>query len=394
MGKAMLIIVVAAVYTGGYLAFAEKRAQVHTTARQAEDAFKILARNAALVGLNRAEQLLSDDFEVFEDFGRTHEGSQYKTSSTNGGGNMVVRSTATVTTREGTEVTFYIRAVYKVVPPPPLPKGPPPFMRSLIVADGDLEFRGTPEGHAYIPTDGSKGAVGADIHTNGYLEVMGTSTYFEGFGTYVEGALKDEDWVSQSFHPLYNPTESKTAFETEAVSIPDLNPGALAISMTADSTTTGSVIVKSLADMPPMNGTREDPYVWYIEGGSLLFQGDVKIPGYAIILVDNHIELGGNVTVTPMSYDGEDESTVAFYAGSNVTLKGNAEIWAQIFAGGDVDIEAKGTPTFYGNIVSHGKVIFRGTPDIYHRQASPALTTPWNVDNSADRLERISYSEW
>ncbi len=84
---------------------------------------------------------------------------------------------------------------------------------------------------------------------------------------------------------------------------------------------------------------------------------------------------------------------MAFYAGGRVKLKGKAEVWAQIFAG-EVDIESKGTPTLYGNIVSRGKVRFRGTPDFYHRKASPALTTPWNVDTSADRLERVSYSEW
>jgi hypothetical protein len=394
MGKAMLIIVIAAVYTGGYLAFSDKRTQVETTAEQAEDEFKILARNAALTGLNRAEQALANDFGVFEDMEGTHEGSSYTTSSSASGTEIVVLSTATVTTREGADVTFNVRAVYASVPAPAIPDEPPPFMRGLIMSDGDIELNGTPEGYAYMPTDGSEGVMSADVHTNGYLDVKGTSAYFEGIGTYVEGALKDEDWVSQAFQPVYNPTQSKTAFESQKVEIPDIDPALLAITMEADSVTEGSVIVSGVGDIPPMTGTRDDPYVWHIsEGGSLFIEDDVQIDGYFIILVDGDVELGGNVTVTPLSYDGEDETSVAIYAGGTVTLTGNAEIWAQIYAG-EVEVEAKGTPTFYGGIVSSGQVIFRGTPKIYHRKVSPALTEPWNVESSAMVLQRVSYSEW
>lgn len=394
MGKAMLIIVIAAVYTGGYLAFSDKRAQVETTAEQAEDEFKILARNAALTGLNRAEQALANDFEVFEDVEGTHEGTSYTTSSTASGVEIVVLSTATVTTHEGTDVAFNVRAVYESVPAPAIPDEPPPFMRGLIVSDGDLEMNGTPEGFAYVPTDGSEGVMGADVHTNGYLDVKGNSAYFEGFGTYVDGALKDEDWVAQAFQPIYNPTQTKAAFQSQEVEIPELDPALLAITMGVDSVTEGSVIVSGVGDMPPMIGTRDDPYVWHIsEGGSLFIEDDVQIDGYFIILVDGDVELGGNVTVTPLNYDGEDETSVAVYAGGTVTLKGNAEIWAQVFAN-EVEVEAKGTPSFYGGIVSRGKVVLRGTPNIYHRKVSPALTEPWNVESSAMVLQRVSYSEW
>src|SRR5690606_31940049 len=60
-GKGTLMLIAAISVAGIFASFGIGNNLVETEARLAEDEFEILARNAALAGLNRMEQHLSDE---------------------------------------------------------------------------------------------------------------------------------------------------------------------------------------------------------------------------------------------------------------------------------------------------------------------------------------------
>lgn len=165
----------------------------------------------------------------------------------------------------------------------------------------------------------------------------------------------------------------------------------MALAMAVDSTTSSDVKIISQDDLPARIGTRDNPYIWHIKG-DLKFEADIEIPGYTIFLVEDKLEIKKSLTTPQTSYEGADESTVAFYVGDVAKIAGESEIWAQIFAN-DLDIDLKGTVEVYGSLVTHGDVDLGGTVDYYYRGASPALTTYFNGSTN-DRLVRVAYSEW
>ncbi len=95
-----------------------------------------------------------------------------------------------------------------------------------------------------------------------------------------------------------------------------------------------------------------------------------------MIIVDGDVDFGGSFTNTDSGYSGAEESAMAVYASGNVSVRGNVNIDAQIFAGGDVTTSA-GTPTITGGIVTKTIVDLKGTPNIVYRPPSSSLTTPW-----------------
>jgi hypothetical protein len=165
----------------------------------------------------------------------------------------------------------------------------------------------------------------------------------------------------------------------------------MATSMVVDSTSLGNALISSVNDLPTEIGTREKPYIWHVPG-NLTINSDVEIPGYTMILVDGILSIDGDVKTPQTSYDGADESTLAFYVGGVAKVAGNTEIWAQIFSN-SVLIEARGTPKLYGSIITPGTISLGGSVDYYYRGASPALTTYFQGGTN-DRLVRVSYSEW
>lgn len=398
MGKALTIVVLGLVLTGGYYSLGEKSAQYETQAHQAEDEYRILARNAALMGLDRAEQMLAEAFRTYNGITGAYEGGTYEVRATKRGSKyVVIRSTGTAQTGEGKAVTFNIRAEYERKPWPRIAKDPPSFMQYLLMAGGDLYLRGNAAGYAYTPGDSSSAPANADMHTNGSLTVEGENASAEGFGTYGVAALPGVDDVEAAFTPNDNPTESDHAYQATEVTLPTINLGDMAMKLVADSVDTGPILLTSSSQVLFLDGTREDPYVWHIEG-NLIFSNtgarNFEVPGYAIILIDGKltIEQGVQLTTPQTSYEGEDESTLAFYVGGLATLAGQTTVWGQIFAGG-ADILVEGQSTLYGTLVSHGDINFGGQAQYYYRGASPALTTYWQGGTN-DRLERLAYSEW
>ncbi len=389
MGKGLLIFVMGIMVAGGYYAAGSQRAQYETQAELATDAFEILAHNAALMGLDRAEQLLADTFQDYPDVAGTYDGVAYQVSAVTTGSTVVVRSTGTAQTSDGQYVTFDIRAEYRQEQW--IPEVPPPFMQNMLTAQGDISFAGNFYVHAYTPLDGSTAPSNANVHTNGTLAVNNSNPTVEGFGTYVVNLLPDQATADGVFAPPDNPSGSDDVYQVAPLDIPPLDPATMASMMTVDSTTAGSVVITAPGDLLFMDGTREDPYVWHIEN-NLIFDADISIPDYTIFLVNGNLDFNSSATMSPTSYDGNDESTVAYYVGALTRVNGNLEIWGQIFTNSAV-ISSNGSAQYYGGIVTHASMDLGGGADFYYRQISPALTTFFQGGDN-DKLVRLAYSEW
>ena len=261
----------------------------------------------------------------------------------------------------------------------------------MLVAGDSIHFKGNFYVHAYTPTDGSTAPPNADVHTNSTLSVETTNPTVEGFGTYAQDLLPDQTTADGVFNPNFNPSGSDDVYQVSPLDVPVLDPATMASMMTVDSTTTGSVVIVGPADLLFMDGTREDPYVWHIEN-DLIFDADVSVPNYTIFLVDGNLDFNQNVTTPQTSFDGKDESTVAYYVGFLTKVNGNLEIWGQIFTNSAV-ISSNGSAQYYGGIVTHASMDLGGGADFYYRQISPALTTFFQGGDN-DKLVRLAYSEW
>ncbi len=391
MGKGLLIYVVGTMLVGGFYAASSQRAQYETKVELATDAFEILARNAALTGLDRAEQLLADTFQDYPAVAGTYDGVAYQASAVTTGSTVLVRSTGTAQTSDGQDVTFNIRAEYRQEEW--IPDVPPPFMQNMLTAQGDISFSGNFYVHAYTPLDGSTAPSNANVHTNGTLAVNNANPIVEGFGTYAVSLLPDQATADIVFTPNYNPSGSDDVYQVAPLDLPPLDPATMASMMTVDSTTTGSVVITSPGDLLFIDGTREDPYVWHIENDLIFNNGaDVSVPNYTIFLVNGTLDFNGNVTTPPTSFEGKDETTVAYYVGFLTKVTGNLEIWGQIVTNSAV-INSNGSAQYYGGIVTHASMDLGGGADFYYRQVSPALTRYFQAGDN-DRLVRLAYSEW
>jgi len=384
MHKLAFIAVGIFMMAGMHITFNAQGNLHETETRLAEDQFEILARNAALAGVDHVKQMLSESFTNYSQITGTNDGVSYAVDATMSGSEVTVRSMGLTYDAAGDPITFNVLAKFRQRTI--LPSLAPPFMRYAVVSEEDLILRGNVDGDIYVDGD-SDNTLNANMHTNKNLQVNGNAALVKGFGTYHWTANPSEASIADSFEPNHNPNNAPTCYQTEEVVIPSLNPATLAASLTVDSTTAGDVVLTGAYDL----GTREDPYIWHVQGDLTIQNGGTTVNGYVMFLVDGGADLRANVQVGNSGYAGGDESSIAFYTGTGVRLRGNTEVWAQIYSNGGMEFES-GTPDLYGSVTTRGVVDFRGAVDIYYRKASPALTTPFQPNMFT--LDRIAYSEW
>lgn len=379
MGKGILFFIAAAVLSAGVYGFTGKQSGRATADRQASHEQEILARNAALAGYSLARQMLVDNFAAANRSGEFGDGT-FTVSIAVAGDVAHVSSKGVYGSSELEVIAEFRREmlnVFDVVPP---------FMRYALLTDGPLSLRGDILGEIYVAgSDVSR--LNANMHTNDALSVHGNSVRVHGFGTYVTTAsFSSENAAKNSFRPNYNPSSADPVNRTAAVSIPALNTSEYLTTRTPDQTTAGDVTLSGSYDF---GGQRENPYVWHVTG-NLTFSSATTFSGYVLFLVDQDVLAYGDVSVASSGYDGADESSLALYAGRRIELGGSSTVYAQLFAGGDV-VFLNGTPTVFGSVTSKGAADLRGTPQIYYRNASPALTSIWQDSKMSVRL--TSYQE-
>ncbi len=385
MGKAAIIIVTASVLLGSVYAFGAKEDVRSAEARLSTHQYEILARNAALAGYNMAKQELADDFATPSPTSTgTYEGGDYDVSIALSGAIAKVKSTGTIAGPEGEEISFTVEAEIEKEMVSSVPDEAPPFMSYAMFAEDDLNLGGSLLYDLYV--DGNEeNTLNANMHTNGNLSLSGNAATVRGFGTYV-GATSGSHLTS-AFDPYYNPTNDDVIQRVPEVEAPTFDMADFLSKTIVDQSTSGDV---NLNGSYNFGGTREDPYVWHIDG-TLAASGGVVLEGYIMFLVDGDIELSGNVHAGDSGFDGGDESSIAYYASGGIDLGGNSKVYGQLLAGTSVNF-LHGTPKVYGSAASLGSVGLSGTPEVYYRVPSPALTTIFG--NPEFQLKLISYSEW
>ena len=387
MGKAAILIITASVLLGSVYAYGAKDEANAADERLSTHQREILSRNAALAGYNLAKQALAENFDTATpSLSGTYAGSDYDVTISKSGAIARVVSTGTSLDPKGNEVTFTVEADIEKEVITEIADEAPPFMRYAVMTDDDLYLNGNILFDLFV--DGNaENTLNANMHTNGDLGINGNAATVRGFGTYADAAWSSpSSALYNTFDPYYNPTDDPVVQRVPEVEIPAFDLATFLSKTTVDQTTTGNL---SLSGTYSLGGTRENPYVWYVDG-NVSGSGGVTIDGYVMFIVNGDVTLSGNLMAGNVVQEG-DESSIALYASGDVEMGGNSKIYGQIYAGSSVSV-FHGTPRIYGNIASKGSVTLSGTPKVYYRVPSPALTTIF--EDPQVQLKLVSYSEW
>lgn len=382
MGKALMVLVTGFVLAGAVYSSSRSASMQDSLGQVSDHQYEILAREAALKGYEMAKQSIASSFSATE-FQGAYGGGTFTTTISVNGTTASIASLGQMTGTDGEDVDYTVKAEYKQVSSV-LPSDPPGFMDYALLAEEDLNLNGNILTQVLL-TGEAAAELNANMHTNGDLHITGNSVRVQGFGTYVgSGHASPNKALLGSFEPNYNPTSEDGAHIAETIELPVFNMPDYLSSVTPTATNTGLVLAGDHT-----LGTRENPHIWYVDG-NLTSTGGASIDGYVIFLVDGDINITGNMIAGNSGYDGNDESSMAFYASGEITLGGNVQIYGQMYANGNLTLH--GTPRIYGTLVTAGEALLSGTPKIYYRSASPALTTIWQTRENGSEL--AAYSEW
>lgn len=394
MGKTALFAIAAFTVMTGYYGLSSQRGMLAGTERISDQQYETMARNAALTGYDYGRQHLVDNgFTQLNEKVGSHGEAEYhikvniSTDAATGDAIANIRSLGKYKKPTGTNLEYEITATVRETSVVEANE-PPAFMKYGIISDQSLTLNGA----VMIDTMKVKGSqlsvYNANIHTNGDLTVSGNKVRVRGFGTYAGTASVNNP--NRTFKPYHNPAREMVLRQVEPVElVNDLDVTNFTNTYPADNWT-GTTTLSGSYDFTTMGATRDDPYVWYVNG-DLTTLGNVEIKGYAIFVVLGDILFDGNVEVT--SYDPEylGESNFAFYnKDGNVTIAGTASVLqGQIFSFGNIDIV--GNTEIAGSIGALGTITVSGTPSVRYLPPSQGLTKPWQ--DSVNRPKLVAYAE-
>lgn len=389
MGKTALFAIAAFTVMGAIYGMSTTSGVLGTTQAVAEHDYEILARNAAVSGYEAVKLRLTETFAPTTLSG-SYEGATYSVSATSAGANLIkVTSVGLAFLPEGGTKNFTVVATIQQETTFSDEEEVPQFMQYALITEEDLTLGGnlTIDTLRMVGMDDAQ--YNANVHTNGKLTTNGKAADIRGFGTY-----KTTDGVKHKsvFRPYYNPAGDPVVRRiAEGIDIPavDFDIDEMATKMTPHRTDYGSVTLSGTYDFSALGATRDNPYVWRING-NVKGAGNVKLNGYVILLVDGNAEFNGNMQQIGPKPD-KTENQTAVYLSGDLKITGTADfLYAQFFVKNDVAIH--GTAGIYGNIVSGGTATISGTPTIKYYPASPALTKVWQDPETY--LKLISYREY
>ena len=351
MGKGLAVLVAALGILGSLYTYNSKQASVDTSQSIADHQYEILAREAALTGYGRAKQRLAEG--DLSEFSGSYETGNYGVTFTNAGGLVNITTIGYMKDGNNEDITYQISADYKLVTGA-MSETTPAHMNYALLTEDNLNINGALITEVLVTGDAGA-ELNANMHTNGGMHISGNKAAVQGFGTFVgTGTSNPSKSLQRTFKPNYNPTGLSGAYQSGAVDIPVFDSAAFTSKVVVDATTGGDVVLSGDYNL---GGTREDPYIWHVNG-NVTSSGGTTIDGYVMFIVDGEVSLTGNVTMGDTGYSGPDESSVAFYAGGNVELGGNSEIYGQIYTSADVWFH--GTPRVFGSITSGGTTTLSG----------------------------------
>lgn len=389
MGKALILIVTASLIGAGLTLFTGVQQTTFKAEQElGEHEVRVLARQIALSAVSEARANVLSKPALVESavqYTGSAMGGTYKTTITPSGEGESLRFAIHVESRMPrgsgeSAATHTIALTYAPAPDSGINldgDGVPEFFNYALLMDGPLRVSGN------MDVRGGP-SLNADVHTNQDIFLEG-GNFVGGFGTYVTTAASNPPRrLHTTFSPSVNPDNLPTVQQTQPVNVLKFN--ASEYSDLATRTFEGDLNVSGDYTFGP----RERPEIWYVMGDLTVSSG-ARLDGYVIFLVQGDIKLTGSFLTTGAV---GNESTVGFYTSGSVTMSGTVEVSGQFLARHDLTFS--GTSVLHGNVTVGGTVVWGGTPTVYYREASPALTTPlWPEDAPGFADWRpIDYREW
>lgn len=419
-GKGTLMLIAAISVAGIFASFGIGNNLVETEARLAEDEFEILARNAALAGLNRMEQHLSDKvygagtaFDISmvdqDSLDGTYDNIGYGAKIEQIGTSNRVRvwSKGTAETARGTQVDFDVQSEYEIIISGgggPGGEGVPVAMQEAVTSQCGIDLGGS------LLIDSPNGK-NANVRTNQSLSVRGNGWTVHGYGYMannpnslsngdrkkLENNLNPYDAVNAGTLVQVDPLEEEVFDAVYAVR--DYYHQRADYCVGCDPQTAIGTVVEGLGDIDTeaITPTYQNPLVIIVNGDLHLNGG--SYPAYTIFLVNGDLRINGNFNAGASNNDDKFLSTLAFYIEGDVRMNGNATVWGQFFTRGDFDL-GNGTATINGSITSlcedsdgniSGSTELRGNFTINYYGANPYLS---GAELPQIALKRRNHSEW
>ncbi len=416
-GKRTSLLIAAVVIAGIITSFGIGSNLVEPETRMTEDNFKILARNAALAGQNRMEQVLFD--EVISTGGTftlttirgNYDNIEYTASIADvdppSATEVRVISTGTATTGRGKDVDFNVQSEYEIVfDGAPGGGEVPEALQEAVTSQCDINLGGS------LRIDSPDGS-NASVRTNGALSAAGDGWTVHGYGymsddmvslphndrRYLETNLNPYDALGAGVLVEVDPLADEVFDAVMQVRADYYDNADICVGCEEDDYD-GVTVVASLGaiDFDALNPSRQNPLVVIINGDMHVSGG--TFPAYTIFLVTGDVHITGGYYASDGDPEDEFLSTLAFYIDGDVHLNGNAEIWGQFFTVGDFDL-GNGTPVINGNITAlcedgDGNLLtgasteMRGNFTINYYGANPFLSG----GETQVTLERRTHSEW
>lgn len=426
-GKALLLFVAVLTVGGIFVAYSTSSNLLETEVRLAEDEYEILARNAALAGLNHAAQELAEDIEANSgtftnnpSIAGALDGFDYAAqiqsvpvpASSSAWKRARITSTGTAVTAREKTLTFDVQAEYDINLNGGSGGSVPTAMQEAVNSHCKVELNGSVLISA--ASDGSN----ANIRTNDEIKCSGCGGSGDNKGVQGYGMVGDPN--DYDFMDFFEPSidlggdhiqVSDPITEDEFNEVFDLmdefrakadiyvDPG---LGLLDDDEGLGidpsgiGTIVSSFdeIDFESTNPSENDPLiVWVADPGHDIHITGGTYPDYTIFIFDGDVEITGNASFGGDYTDENGYSTVAFYiAGDLKKASGNFDLYGQFFVGGEM--KGTGDGDIYGSITTYcdgggGKLELEGNFTVHYNQANPALTMPLEVS-----MERVTHSEW
>ena len=172
------------------------------------------------------------------------------------------------------------------------------------------------------------------------------------------------------------------------------------------------------------HGSEENPFVWYIKGGLTISADSLWVIGHGLIITEGYVSINDGTQVLSSIANGErlpesksdnpnegivrtwiagrmaDGVTLGIYAGGTkdddpdepgIYLGGNQVVTAQLFASGTVYVD--GSATVYGAIISKSEVRFKGKNVVWFNRANESIILPGMFAFRPDGIRMIGYKE-
>lgn len=428
MGQYAILLVIAALLTGGGFLI---NAQRHTGAAQEATAlysYDSFAREAAQVGLERVGRNLVRQPSAWSG-GAAAMDALFGVSGTHTRGGHSTpydveivavdmgtppANTQPVTDPDRVEVVatgtangtvHVVRAVYERGY---TNVGTPPAFRYAIAADDDLDLQGS------IHIAGS-------IHTNQRLESTGDRFSITGTATYTgswdgDNTGRYSGGVAQSERVDIPPIPMPPAIITRQQNAPVNKQGRVTGPYTMSASDNPGTAVSNGWYGVTGKGTAAAPYILFVNG-DLTVSGDVRLPGHVRIYVTGNFSMGSNSKLSQIppavssgTFPGNDATdaqvfefrdqrlpegnTIGLYVGGRVEMDGTPFLAAQLYSEGDVVYRGGGTKMILGGVVSRGQIVVQGTPKVYYTRAGAPTYDPGLNLMQPDGLVLVSYREW